>query len=197
MNILSKSASGTNIIPSAAYFLEKRVIFLEGEVNSESVIELQKAIAYLASQDKHASALLVISSPGGSIQSGLSLYSAVASAPFKVDTLVMDEAASMGAVLSICTTGKRYMFPTAKLFLHQPLVKGIKDGSLDGVKEVFKGLEKAQIRLNKLISVHSGLSDKDVKKYTSCDIFFDFEEAKKLGFVDEVGSIDLLNNYEI
>lgn len=197
MYISKKTSTGIYLIPDATAYFNKRVLFIEGEITAEKALDFQKQLALLTVISTEAPVLLVISSPGGSIQAGLSIYGAIKSAPFKVDSFVPTQASSMGAILSTCVTGKRYLGEFGQLFLHEPLVQGLKDGSLTELKEATDSLEKCKEKVVAIMCERTGTSREDIAEALSKDHYFDYEEAFERGFVDAVGGIELFNQYEI
>lgn len=194
MFTLKKSANGALLVPLEVSHFENRIVYLSGEITNETVLEIEKQLADLTLSGEEP-VLMVISSPGGSIQSGLSLYGVIESLPFKVDTLVLDQASSMGAVLFICTTGKRYISRYARLFLHEPLVTGVKDGSLSGIQEIAGNLKQCQKTICDIMSKRTGRTEREIKRAVSGDHYYTFEEALNHGFADEIGDITLFKNY--
>ncbi|MFW6254810.1 MAG: ClpP family protease, partial [Chitinivibrionales bacterium] len=104
--------------------LQRREIFLWGEVNDESAKSIVQKILYYDGQGDE-DITLYINSPGGVISSGLAIYDAMQYAKSDVSTVCMGQAASMGAVL-LCAgaKGKRYAWQHARVLIHQPLISG-------------------------------------------------------------------------
>lgn len=194
MEILKKTSSGSGLIPLKTQYFEDGVIFLEGEVNKESAMEVCLQLGELLKRGAEE-ALLVIDSHGGSIQAGLAICDAIDSTPFKVHTYCPSEAYSMGALIFICGTGDRIMAPHAKLMLHEPLVKGVKDGSLSNLVAVCNDLMKNREILQKMIQEKTGLCDEDLDDFFSEDSFFDAKECQVMGMADRIGSTEFLARF--
>lgn len=191
MEILKKSSSGSGLIPLKTQYFEDGVIFLEGEVNKESAMEVCLQLAELLKRGTEE-VLLVIDSHGGSIQAGLAICDAIDSMPIKVHTYCISEAYSMGALIFICGTGDRVMAPHAKLMLHEPLVRGVRDGSLSSLVAVCNDLMKNKKILQKMIQEKTGLCDEDLDDFFSEDSFFDARECQVMGMADRIEATEFL-----
>ncbi len=194
MQILKKSVSGNGLIPIKTQYFEDNVIFLEGEVCKESAMEVCCQLGELLKRGVEE-ALLVVDSHGGSIQAGLAICDAIDSTPFKVHTYCPSEAYSMGALIFICGTGDRVMAPHAKLMLHEPLVRGVRDGSLSGLAAVCNDLMKNRDVLKQMIKERTGLCDEDLDDFFSEDSFFDAKEAHLMGMTDKIGGTEFLARF--
>jgi len=102
--------------------LERREIFVWGEINDSTARSIVQKILYFDGLDKK-DIILFINSPGGAISSGLAIYDAITYAKSDISTICMGQAASMGAIL-LCagTKGKRYAWENARVMIHQPLI---------------------------------------------------------------------------
>lgn len=194
MQILKKSVSGNGLIPIKTQYFEDNVIFLVGEVCKESAMEVCCQLGELLKRGAEE-ALLVVDSHGGSIQAGLAICDAIDSTPFKVHTYCPSEAYSMGALIFICGTGDRVMAPHAKLMLHEPLVRGVRDGSLSGLAAVCNDLMKNRDVLKQMIKERTGLCDEDLDDFFSEDSFFDAKEAHLMGMTDKIGGTEFLARF--
>ncbi len=194
MEILKKSSNGTTVIPLETQYFEDGVIFLEGEVNKESAMEVCRQLGELLKRGAEE-ALLVIDSPGGSIQAGLAICDAIDSIPIKVHTYCPSEAYSMGALIFACGTGDRVIAPHAKLMLHEPLVKGVKDGSLSGLVAVCNDLMKNREVLQQMLRERTGICDEDMDDFFSEDTFLNAQQAHYYGLADKIGGTEFLARF--
>lgn len=194
MQIVKKTSNGIVFIPMQTQFFEDSVIFLSGPIDKEAALDTCCQIAELVKRGVEE-ALLVVDSHGGSIQAGLAICDAMDSAPFKIHTYCPSEAYSMGAIIFACGTGDRVMAPHAKLMLHEPLVRGVKDGSLSSLVAVCNDLMKNKKILQKMIQEKTGLCDKDLDDFFSEDSFFDAKECQVMGMADRIGSTEFLARF--
>ncbi len=187
---LQKTANGTNQITLKSKMLEKRIIFLDGEINSESVNKTITQMSLLCAEDSSKPITLLINSNGGSIRDGLVLIDVMRAMPFPIRTVSMGIAASMAAViLAAGTKGRRYITPSSYAMLHQPLISsGLPAGSCSEVEQIAKSLLDRRDQLNTLLSELTGKDISVISEVTSKDTYLSAEEAKSLGLVDVIAN---------
>lgn len=185
MMILNRTAKGCDLIPEDSLFFENRVLFLDGEINRQSVSNIIKQLGLL-SLNGNKDVLLVINSEGGEINAGLTLINTIKTLPFKVNVYCNFYCYSMGAIIFISATGKRILSSTAKLMLHEPLVSNLSTKSVTEIEEISKDLNKYKDVLKEIIKTNSEMSDKQIKASLMKDTFYVPEEALSLGLCDEI-----------
>lgn len=100
--------------------IRHRIVFLSGEVDSNTMDTIVAQLLYLDSID-NVDINLYINSPGGSCYSGLELVSVMDFINSDVSTTILGLAASMGAVIaSSGVKGKRNVLPYSRFMIHQP-----------------------------------------------------------------------------
>ncbi|MDR0308072.1 MAG: ATP-dependent Clp protease proteolytic subunit [Chitinispirillales bacterium] len=167
-------------------FLKRREIFLWGEVHDESAENIVKKILFLDSINDD-DITVYINSPGGVITSGLAIYDAMRCAKSDVSTVVMGQAASMGAVL-LCAgaKGKRYAWENARVLIHQPLISGNMYGPASDIQIQAEEMLRTREKLNQILASHTGQSLKTITEDTDRDNFMSADEAKKYGIIDKI-----------
>ncbi len=167
-------------------FLDKRVIFLWGEVNDRSSEEIVKKLIYLSSKGKEE-IKFYLNSPGGSVTAGMAIYDAMQSIPCDISVTCTGLAASMGALL-LCagTHGKRYGFPHCRVMIHQPLIGGHIVAPASDIKIQAEEMNRTKSELNHILAKHTGKSFEVVQRDTDRDNFMSAEEAKSYGLIDQV-----------
>ena len=167
-------------------FLKRREIFLWGEVHDESAENIVKKILYLDGMSDD-DITIYINSPGGVISSGLAIYDAMRYAKSDVSTVVMGQAASMGAVL-LCagTKGKRFAWEHSRVLIHQPLISGNMYGPASDIQIQAEEMLRTREKLNQILASHTGQSLKTITEDTDRDYFMSADEAKKYGIVDKI-----------
>ena len=109
--------------------LEKRRIFLSDGVDMESANMVIRQLWYLEAVNPGKPILLIINSPGGSVDAGFAVWDQVKLITSPVTTLVTGLAASMGSMLSLCADkGQRFATPHARIMIHQPSIHGVVRG---------------------------------------------------------------------
>lgn len=110
-------------------FLEKRMVFLWGPVMDESAREIVNRLLYLESVDPGKEITFYINSPGGVVTSGMVIYDTMKMISSPVSTVCMGLAASMGSILlSAGEKGKRFIYPSGRVMIHQPSIGGLIQG---------------------------------------------------------------------
>jgi ATP-dependent Clp protease, protease subunit len=167
-------------------FLNRRKVFLWGEVCDESAEEIVKKILFLDGVSGE-DITLYINSPGGVISSGLAIYDAMCRAKSDVSTVVMGQAASMGAVL-LCAgaQGKRFAWEHARVLIHQPLISGNMYGPASDIQIQAEEMLRTRENLNKILAAHTGQTLQKITEDTDRDYFMSADEAKEYGIVDNV-----------
>jgi len=167
-------------------FLARRQIFLWGEVHDRSAEEIVKKILFLDGAGD-GDITIYINSPGGVISSGLAVYDAMCGAKSDISTVVMGQAASMGAVL-LCAgaKGKRSAWPHARVLIHQPLISGNMYGPASDIQIQAEEMLRTRENLNKILAAHTGQTLNKIAEDTDRDYFMSADEAKKYGIVDKI-----------
>ncbi|MBN2090670.1 ATP-dependent Clp protease proteolytic subunit [candidate division KSB1 bacterium] len=167
-------------------FIEKRTIFLWGEVNDKSSEDIVKKLLYFDSL-KTEDIRLFINSPGGSVTAGMAIYDAMQNINSQVSTICMGLAASMGALLLVAGAhGKRFSWPHGRILIHQPMIAGEIIAPASDIKIHAEEMLKTRDVLNKILAHHTGQSLEKIQKDTDRDFFMSAEEAIVYGMIDNV-----------
>jgi ATP-dependent Clp protease protease subunit len=170
-------------------FLERREVFLWGEVCDESAEEIVKKILFLDGAGD-GDITMYINSPGGVISSGLAIYDAMRRARSDIATVVMGQAASMSAVL-LCAgdKGKRCAWEHARVLIHQPLISGNMYGPASDIQIQAEEMLRTRENLNRILAEHTGQTLQKITEDTDRDYFMSAGEAKDYGIVDRIGRV--------
>ena len=121
--IETEGFQGSREVRLDARFLKERKLFLIGEINSESALELTQKLIFLENDPAAEPIKLYINSPGGEITSGLLIYDVLQGMTKEVDLYCLGMAASMAAViLASGKKGHRHILPHSKTMIHEPLI---------------------------------------------------------------------------
>ena len=168
-------------------FTKKRIVFLSTQVDDSSASATIKKLWYLESLDDTKPILLVINSPGGSVDSGFAIWDMIHLIKSPVYTLVMGLAASMGSILSLAAAkGKRYATPNARVMIHQPLIGGTIYGQATDLEIQAKEIVKTRESLIKIYVEKTGKTTKQMEDALNRDTWMSSEEAKTFGLLDHV-----------
>lgn len=169
--------------------LENRVIFLIGEINYASAARVMMQMLYLENEKRGQEINFYINSPGGSVDDTLALYDTMQFISSEVATFCIGRAYSGGAVLlSAGSPGKRHILPHAKVMIHQPY--GGMTGQTTDIQIQAEQILKAKQTLNEILSKHTGKDLEQVTADGERDKYFNAQEAKDYGLVDEVFAPD-------
>ncbi|MEJ7914525.1 MAG: ATP-dependent Clp protease proteolytic subunit, partial [Chitinophagaceae bacterium] len=107
------------------YFFETRSIYLWGVVDDKSAKDVVTKLLLLEADAPGKEIKFFISSPGGSVTSGMVIYDTMKLIKSPVSTICMGLAASMGSILlSAGEKGKRFIYPNGEVMIHQPSLGG-------------------------------------------------------------------------
>lgn len=167
--------------------LKKRRVFLSSAVTDETAKDIIRKLWYLEFVKPGKPILLVINSPGGSVDSGFAIWDQIQMITSPVTTMVTGLAASMGSVLSLAAAPKRrFATPSARIMIHQPLISGVIRGQATDLDIQAKEIIKTR---NAIIEVYSKATGKDpsvISKTIDRDAWMTAEEAKEYGLLDGI-----------
>lgn len=165
--------------------LKERIIFLGTPVNDTVASLIIAQLLFLESEDPSKDIMLYINSPGGVVTAGMAIYDTMQYIKPDVSTIVLGQAASMGAfLLAAGAPGKRIALPNARIMIHQPL--GGAQGQATDIEIQAAEILRIKRRLNDLLSIHTGQPVEKITRDTERDNFMGPLEAKAYGLVDQV-----------
>jgi len=183
--VIEKTQSGERAYDIYSRLLERRIIFIAGQVDDYMANSIVAQLLYLASKDSEKDIQLYINSPGGAVTAGLAIYDTIQYIKPDVSTVSIGLSASMGALLLAAgAKGKRYALPNSEILLHQVL--GGARGQATEIEIAAKQILKIKDRMNKILARHTGQPLSKVTKDTDRDFYLTAEEAKEYGVIDEV-----------
>ncbi len=173
--------------------LENRIVFLGSspETGGQAAITdylanltIQKLL-FLQHENRNQEIHFYINCPGGSVKATLAIYDTMQFLECPISTYCMGIAASGAAViLAAGTKGKRYALPNSKVMIHQPW--GQVGGQVSDIEIQATEIAKERHRLNEILASHTGQPIDRVEKETDRDRYFNAQEAKDFGLVDDV-----------
>ena len=168
-------------------FLEQRKIFLWGAVTDETAKDLTEKLLYLEVTAPGKDITFYMNTPGGSITAGMAVYDTIKLISSPVTIVVTGMAASMGSILlSAAKKGRRYIYPHARVLIHQPLITGRMVGPASDINIQAKEMEKLRTELNQILATASGQSFDKVAKDSDRDFYLNAEEAIAYGLADHL-----------
>lgn len=161
-----------------------RIIHIYGEVNDNMMAISQAQLLFLDNLEKN-DIKLHISSPGGSVLSGLGMVDVMNYISSDVITINMGLAASMGSILlSSGTKGKRFSLKHSRVMIHQ--VSSASRGTLADMEISFKETEKYNDRLFEILAENTGKTKEQIILDANRDFWLNSDEALEYGVVDEI-----------
>ena len=183
--VVDQTGNGERSYDIYSRLLEDRVVFLNGEVNSQSANLVIAQLIFLEAKDPTKDISLYINSPGGSVTDGFAIFDTMNYLKCDVSTICVGMAASMGAfLLAAGTKGKRYALANSEVMIHQPL--GGARGQATDIQIQAEHILKLKKRLTKILSENSGQPIDKVAADCERDFYMSAGEAKEYGLIDKV-----------
>jgi len=178
-----------NDIRNAPEVVEKalfdaRVVMLTGEVNDGVARRVTERLFALAAQNANP-ITLVISSPGGHVESGDMIHDVIKFINAPVRMLGTGWVASAGALIYCAAQREnRYCLPNTRFLLHEP--RGGIGGMASDVEIQAREVLRMRERLNRIFAEATGQPLDKIKRDTDRDYWMQAEEAKAYGLVGKV-----------
>jgi len=183
--VIDQTSGGERSFDIYSRLLEDRVVFLNGEVNSQSANLVIACLIFLEAKDPTKDIHLYINSPGGSVSDGLAIFDTMNYIKCDVSTICIGMAASMGAfLLAAGAKGKRYALPNSEVMIHQPL--GGARGQATDIAIQAEHILKLKKKLTKILAENSGQTFDKVAADCERDYYMSAKEALDYGIIDKV-----------
>lgn len=167
--------------------LNSRRILIGRAFDNELAEEVIKQLWYLELQDPGKPILLVINSPGGSVDAGFAIWDQIKLISSPVTTLITGLAASMGSVLSLAAApGRRFATPMSRFMIHQPSIMGVIQGQATDLEIHAREILKTKEQLIKIYTQATGKSRDVIEKAIDRDTWMSAEEALDFGHIDKI-----------
>jgi len=130
---------------------------------------------------------LMLSSPGGSVFHGLSLYNFLYGIPLEVDTYNFGSVDSIGVIL-FCAGKNRYSVPNARFLIHGVSLTFQGQANFDEkmLDEHLKGVQIDQSNIARIIAFTTKKKEEDIKNDMHNRITLNPSEAEVYGLVTEI-----------
>jgi ATP-dependent Clp protease, protease subunit len=167
-------------------FIEQRKVFLWGPVMDESARKVVNQLLYLEAVDPGKEITFYINSPGGVVTSGLVMVDTMKMISSPVKTVCMGMCASMGAILlSQGEKGKREIFPSGRVMIHQPSIGGAYGQATD-LEITARQMQKTKEESARMLAAACGKTFEQIMKDFDRDYWMDAKEALEYGIVDKI-----------
>ena len=183
--VVEQTAGGERSFDIYSRLLNERIVFLGMPIDDAVGNLIMAQLLHLESEDPEKDINLYVNSPGGSMTTLFAIYDTMQYIKPDVSTIVMGQAASAAAVLSLAgAKNKRYALPQARILLHQP--HGAAEGQAVDIEIQAKEFVRNRELMNGIIASHTGQPLERVSKDTDRDFILTAEQAVEYGAVDEV-----------
>ena len=183
--VVEQTSRGERAYDIYSRLLKERVIFLVGPIDDYMANVIVAQLLFLEAENPEKDISLYINSPGGVVTSGMAIYDTMQFIKPDVSTICVGQAASMGSLLLAAgAAGKRYILPSARVMIHQPL--GGFQGQASDIEIHTREILTLRDRLNGVLAKHTGQPIERIAKDTDRDNFMDAEAAKAYSMVDAV-----------
>lgn len=167
--------------------LEQRRIFLASQFDQDLARDMIRRLWYLEYKDPGKPILLVINSPGGSVDCGFAIWDQIKMITSPVTTLVTGLAASMGSLLSLVAgKGRRFATANARFMIHQPAIHGVIQGQATDLEIQAKEIIKTRKQIADIYVDATGKDFDTVDHAIDRDTWMDADEALKFGLIDGI-----------
>ncbi|MEM9738892.1 MAG: ATP-dependent Clp protease proteolytic subunit [Pseudomonadota bacterium] len=161
-----------------------RTILLTGGIDDKQARRVCERLLALSSESNKP-ILLVLSSPGGHVESGDMIHDMIKFVGAPVKVLGTGWCASAGALIySAATKENRYALPNTRFLLHEP--RGGVGGQATDVEIQAREIIKMRERLNRIFAEATGQPLKKIKEDTDRDFWMSAEEAVEYGLVGKI-----------
>jgi ATP-dependent Clp protease protease subunit len=170
--------------PIPALLFENRVVTLFGEINTESAQRTNERLLALAFASD-APITLYISSPGGHVESGDSIYDMIRAIGAPVRVVGTGWVGSAGALIYLAADKEnRYSLPNTRYLIHQPA--GGFGGTASDIEIHAQEIIKMRERLNTTLAARTGQPVEKIAEDTERDYWMSAEEAVAYGIVGTI-----------
>lgn len=167
-------------------FLEQRKVFLWGPVHDQSAEHVVNRLMYLETIAPGKEITLYVNSPGGVVTSGMVIMDTMDLISAPVSTVCMGLAASMGSlILSNGEKGKRFIYPSGRVMIHQPSIGGAQ-GSASDLAITAREIKRTKELSAQILADNCGHTFDKVMKDFDRDYWMNSKESLDYGIVDGI-----------
>lgn len=165
------------------YLLEKRKLFLIGEITEEMSAFICMNLQFFAQSNEPA--YLYICSPGGDLFAGYAIIDQMELSPFPIYTIVRGQAASMGAIVAAHgMIGHRYITDRSSMMIHPISIMPSGEERIEDHKNRINFYEKFYKKIIKRLAKRINVSYNKLSSAIADTTWMDSRGAIDLGLVD-------------
>ena len=167
--------------PLVSRMLETRTVVLAGQVD-EKLAERVVSQLLILNGISHDPIRMVITTPGGHVDSGFAIYDMMRFIESPVITIGAGWVASIGVpILLAAEKDCRYSLPHTRFLLHQP--SGGAGGQAADIRIAAEEILKLRARLNELIATETGQDVLKIEQDSDRNFWMTAEQALEYGLV--------------
>ena len=187
--VIERDGRGERAYDIYSLLLKERIIFLGTPINDQVANLIVAQLLFLDREDSEKEISIFVNSPGGAVYPGMAIYDTMQMISAPVATYAVGFTASFGTLVLLAgSKGKRYALPNATIHMHQPL--GGAQGQATEIEIQAREILRVKSMLNEIMSKHTNMSLEDVVRHTDRDSYFTAQQAKELGVVDDIISMN-------
>ncbi|PKP80084.1 MAG: ATP-dependent Clp protease proteolytic subunit [Alphaproteobacteria bacterium HGW-Alphaproteobacteria-18] len=179
----STPANGPNTLVESALFKSRTILLTGGIDFKQARMVCERLLALSAESDEPI--LMILSSPGGHVESGDMIHDMIKFVTAPVKVLGSGWVASAGALIyAAAQKENRYSLPNTRYLLHEP--RGGVGGQATDVEIQAREIIKMRERLNRIFAEATGKPVEQIKKDTERDFWMSAQEAVEYGLVSKI-----------
>jgi ATP-dependent protease ClpP protease subunit len=157
-------------------------IFIYGEIGKQITLD-----TVLSKITPKASRYVVhINSPGGDVFEGFAIYNALKNTGKEIEVRIVGQCASIAtSIASVASPGKLFMNERGSFMIHNPRFMSI-SGEAKDLRNAAVLLDQIKSQFLKDWNSRTGLSEQQLSQMYDSETYLSPEQAKEMGFVDEV-----------
>ncbi|MFN3609044.1 MAG: ATP-dependent Clp protease proteolytic subunit [Hyphomonas sp.] len=176
-------ANGPNTLVESALFKSRTILLTGGVDFKQARMVCERLLALSAESDEPI--LMILSSPGGHVESGDMIHDMIKFVTAPVKVLGSGWVASAGALIyAAAQKENRYSLPNTRYLLHEP--RGGVGGQATDVEIQAREIIKMRERLNRIFAEATGKTVEQIKKDTERDFWMGAQEAVDYGLVSKI-----------
>ncbi|MBR5800863.1 MAG: ATP-dependent Clp protease proteolytic subunit [Lachnospiraceae bacterium] len=185
VSVIEKGYNGSTLVGLKSKLYEQRIVFLEGEINSETACEFTREMMFLIKDDEKPITIF-INSNGGEVTAGLQIVDVISSCKVPVYICCIGHAYSIAAlILSSGEKGHRFILPLSKVMIHELYIDST-GGTAVSVKNTADSMLKTRMLINGLLAKYTAKSIEEINQVMVHDFYLDANAAVEFGIVDKV-----------
>lgn len=168
----------------ASKLMKARIVLVNGTIDQE-VAEKVMAQLFVLDAESEDPIRVVITSPGGHVDSGYAIHDTMRFLKSPVITIGAGWVASIAVpILFGGARGKRYSLPNTRFLIHQP--SGGAGGQSADIRIEAQEIIKIRTRINEMIAEETGQKVEKVRADSDRNFWLDAKEALEYGLVNKI-----------